>query len=322
MANYRIGDYIRLSRKVIGMSQEELAFQAGVATETISRIESGKHKITQSVYQSIMTVLNRHTERSFGICNSDEVGIIEEKQLLEDAEAKYEDEKVQRYLSVVREKAQKNKVNQQYIMRVEAYVDFDDGKIDMTEFAERLEACLKITVEDYRTYWAYEDETKVCYPFSEQEILILMNLADTYAKMKRFEESERIDRMILRCLELGYMGGQTINNLRLVIMRNYAKSLSAMKRYGEALELLKRAFTDAVKEKNGTIMSPILYEMGWNMKKINEKFGEERFDIDDIKRKMRQARYVAAARKDLYSKNVIDNMYLKFWDEEFNSYDV
>ena len=51
MANYKVGDIIRLSRNFIGMSQEELAFQAGLATETISRIESGKHKISAETYK-------------------------------------------------------------------------------------------------------------------------------------------------------------------------------------------------------------------------------------------------------------------------------
>ena len=51
MANYKVGDIIRLSRNFIGISQEELAFRAGLATETISRIESGKHKITAQTYK-------------------------------------------------------------------------------------------------------------------------------------------------------------------------------------------------------------------------------------------------------------------------------
>ena len=46
MANYKVGDIIRLTRKSVGMSQEEIAFLAELTPETISRIESGKHKIT------------------------------------------------------------------------------------------------------------------------------------------------------------------------------------------------------------------------------------------------------------------------------------
>ena len=42
MANYKVGDIIRLTRKSVGMSQEEIAFLAELTPETISRIESGK----------------------------------------------------------------------------------------------------------------------------------------------------------------------------------------------------------------------------------------------------------------------------------------
>ena len=84
MANYKAGDIIRLSRNFIGMSQEELAFQAGLATETISRIESGKHKISAETYKKLMGVLNRFPERSFAICSRSDMEIIEEKKLLEE----------------------------------------------------------------------------------------------------------------------------------------------------------------------------------------------------------------------------------------------
>ena len=88
MANYKVGDIIRLSRNFIGISQEELAFRAGLATETISRIESGKHKISTETYKKIMSALNRFPERSFAICSRSDMEIIEEKKLLEEAEVK------------------------------------------------------------------------------------------------------------------------------------------------------------------------------------------------------------------------------------------
>ena len=57
MANYKVGDIIRLTRKSVGMSQEEIAFLAELTPETISRIESRKHKITQNTYRKIMSIL-------------------------------------------------------------------------------------------------------------------------------------------------------------------------------------------------------------------------------------------------------------------------
>ena len=68
MANYKVGDIIRLTRKSVGMSQEEIAFLAELTPETISRIESGKHKITQNTYRKIMSILKRFSNQNYAIC--------------------------------------------------------------------------------------------------------------------------------------------------------------------------------------------------------------------------------------------------------------
>ena len=65
MANYKVGDIIRLTRKSVGMSQEEIAFLAELTPETISRIESGKHKITQNTYGDNST---RANEEEIFVC--------------------------------------------------------------------------------------------------------------------------------------------------------------------------------------------------------------------------------------------------------------
>lgn len=82
MANYKVGDIIRLTRKSVGMSQEEIAFLAELTPETISRIESGKHKITQNTYRKIMSILKRFSNQNYAICTGKDVGIIDEKKIV------------------------------------------------------------------------------------------------------------------------------------------------------------------------------------------------------------------------------------------------
>lgn len=316
MANYKVGDYIRLIRNANDMTQEELAFRAGVATETISRIENGKHKITKNVYRKIMSVFDYFPQQFYGICTDNDIEIMDIKQAEEDAEVKFEYEAAREYLEILRQKAGDTLVNRQYILRAEAVLDCRIGKIDAKEMLERLKKALSLTVADYEKFILCEEANMRVYPFTEMEALIVLNIADAYGKLKEHEQDERIKRMLLKCLQAGYTDGKNIDNLKLIIKRNLAKTLMRQKRYEEVLELLRQVFIEAKIAGNGIILSLVLYEISWTMRKLNEVNKEERYDVYDIKEKMRQAYYIAAARNDNYVYKIIKDVFMECYNEE------
>lgn len=270
MANYRIGDVVRLTRKSIGMSQEELAYQAGVATETISRIESGKHKVTQATYQKVMEPLNRFRNRSYAICTGNEIEIIEEKKLLEDAESKFEYEKAAEYIKDLKRRIDDNVINRQYIAKAEIWNDYHRKKIDAITMAEQLEEALRLTVDDYRKYMDYKNYDQEGYPFTEQEILTLMNIASAYDECDMMEEAENILHMLLDCLNAGYIGGEDSDKLKLVIKSNLTRVLQGQGRYEESLLLLEEVLKESIEKKYGVMISHAAYDITWNMAKLNE----------------------------------------------------
>lgn len=316
MANYRIGDIVRLTRKSIGMSQEELAYQAGVATETISRIESGKHKVTQATYQKVMEPLNRFQNRSYAVCTSDDLGLIEEKKLLEDAEMKFDYEKAAIYIDDIKQRVENNAINRQYIMRAEAWNAYYTKKIDAKTLVERLEEALRLTVDNYEDYMNYEIYNEDGYPFTEQEILILMNLAGAYDECDMPERAIEILNKLLDCLNSGYIGGTDVSNLKIVIKRNLTRALQGQGKYEDSILQLEEVLEEAVKKKYGTMISLASYDITWNMIKINEISDEEKYNLEEIKRKKRQAYYVAAARNDNRVKELAKNSYKKVFCEE------
>lgn len=316
MANYRIGDMVRLTRKSIGMSQEELAYQAGVATETISRIESGKHKVTQATYQKVMEPLNRFQNRSYAVCTSDDLGLIEEKKLLEDAEMKFDYEKAAIYIDDIKQRVENNAINRQYIMRAEAWNAYYTKKIDAKTLVERLEEALRLTVDNYEDYMNYEIYNEDGYPFTEQEILILMNLAGAYDECDMPERAIEILNKLLDCLNSGYIGGTDVSNLKIVIKRNLTRALQGQGKYEDSILQLEEVLEEAVKKKYGTMISLASYDITWNMIKINEISDEEKYNLEEIKRKKRQAYYVAAARNDNRVKELAKNSYKKVFCEE------
>ena len=55
--------------------------------------------------------------------------------------------------------------------------------------------------------------------------------------------------------------------------------------------------------------------MAWTMKKINSIHEEERFDVYDIKKKIRQSYYIAAARNDNYVYEIVKEEFFEWYKE-------
>ena len=205
MANYKVGDIIRLTRKSVGMSQEEIAFLAELTPETISRIESGKHKITQNTYRKIMSILKRFSNQNYAICTGKDVGIIDEKKLLEEAEIKFEYKEAEKHLNNLKEQIGDNIIDLQYVLRAETLLDYYNHKIVAETMVKNLEEALKLTLVDWDIHSNFYMSENEVYPFTEQEILILMNLSGAYNECGNPEMSEKISNMILKCLNAEYL---------------------------------------------------------------------------------------------------------------------
>lgn len=52
-----VGTNIRRRRNEIGLSQNQLAFEAGVTREFINKVESGKYNISLRVLQNVADIL-------------------------------------------------------------------------------------------------------------------------------------------------------------------------------------------------------------------------------------------------------------------------
>lgn len=304
MANYKVGDIIRLSRNFIGISQEELAFQAGLATETISRIESGKHKISTETYKKIMSALNRFPERSFAICSRSDMEIIEEKKLLEEAEVKYELDDAEYYLSCIKKQIGDNEIDRQYVLRAEVILRFYRNEKETKTFIEGLEQALRLTIKD----WEFEVYKEKKYPYTDQELLILMNLSSAYGEDNQCEKAMKISDMILEYLNAGYISSSETDNFKLAIKRNLTINYQMIGEYEKSLQILQAVLEEAVEIKYGSMITLTLYDIVWSMKKINQVGKGKQYTIDEIEAKAKQVYYIAFARGDNYIIRLLNNL--------------
>lgn len=200
MANYRVGDIIRLTRIASGLTQEQLSENI-CSVETMSRIENGKHGVKKDIYQKLMEKMNRNPERSYAICVDKDMQIIEERAAFEEAMTRHDFERADEYMTLLKEKAGESILTKNYVRRESAFLDFYQNRITSAELVEILEELAEETVPDYRRYM----EEKIIFPFTEQEIILFKRLAVAYGRNDKNELALEISEMLLRSLRSKYM---------------------------------------------------------------------------------------------------------------------
>ena len=304
MANYRVRDVIRLTRKAAGITQEQLS-DGICSVETLSRIENGKHAVKRETYSQLMARMGRNTSRCYALCMSKDMELLEERIWLEDALAKFDYREADRYLSILKRKIADTPMNQQYIARIEGLLDYRNKRIDAEEWIKREENAIRLTVPEYEKY-LFIEKKEDAFPFTELEILTLMSLANAYSVNEQPDIAIRIYDALLLGLEEEYMDFISVRKLRMVINFNYIRSLEQQDKYQEALDKGKKLLENAIKFDYGRMIPMALVAIVWDMNKIIEKDNNAN-EILEIKRKLRQAYYIAAARNDNYNVNIIKN---------------
>ena len=164
----------------------------------------------------------------------------------------------------------------------------------------------------------FDPKTKK-YPYTEQELLILMNLADAYSKNGQCEKSEEISQMILEYLDDGYISSGEIDNFKLTAKRNLTITYQKMGRYEESLKLLQQILNEATALKYGSMITITLLDIAWNMAKLNEIYKHEYFQTELIKEKLTQAYFVASARNDNYIKDLARDFNIELFNTDIKS---
>ena len=65
MARYRLGDIVRMTRKSLSITQEQLSEDI-CSVETLSRIETGRQNPGKDVYELLMERMGRIRDREIG----------------------------------------------------------------------------------------------------------------------------------------------------------------------------------------------------------------------------------------------------------------
>lgn len=314
MSNYNVGDIIRLTRQSIGMSQEELSDEI-CSVQTLSRIENGKVNVKRDIYQKLMERMGRNGQKNYSILALDEFDTLEMMRKTNNLIFRREYEQAELYLYNLKQTLDLNDVlNLQYIKRKEVIIDYHKGCISKEEYLKRLEDVVSLTIPDYKIL------LNKTYPFTAEEIRILMNIAGGYGDLEKNEIAIPIYYMLLRSLNSGYMSQKNAIPLILVIIHGTARMHGGEGRHQIAINMCWNAIYKSKKYNLFTILPSAYGEIAWNMMKQIEKGERDSKDKEECKKIMRQGYAAAALSKQYVTKDVFKNHFYEcFGDEIYSS---
>ena len=308
MSNYRTGDVIRMTREYIGISREELS--DGICSpQTLYRLEHGKTRVKKGLYAELMAKMERVPEKNYAVCVGKNMELLEERELLEKAMQDYDYEKADRYLKKLKEKADGNMITEQYVLKAEALLDYYCKRCDGETTVKRLEEAIQITLPDY------EECLNKKFPFTEQEIMNLMSLANAYAHLEKHEKAISIYKKLLKCLNMDYIFGEYVDHMRMLIMRNLSVAYVENKKYEEAMILNSECLKLAKENNKGREVYTILSDRACIILKQIKNGERDIYDREIAKKYLRQSYFLAVARKDKNAIKVMKEVYFKEFDE-------
>lgn len=302
MANYRVGDIIRLTRIASGLTQEQLSENI-CSVETMSRIENGKHGVKKDIYQKLMEKMNLNPERSYAICVDKDMQIIEERAAFEEAMTRHDFERADEYMTLLKEKAGESILTKNYVRRESAFLDFYQNRITSAELVEILEELAEETVPDYRRYM----EEKIIFPFTEQEIILFKRLAVAYGRNDKNELALEICEMLLRSLRSEYMVEWKKHEIK--ILGNIVFFYQRLKKYEIACEIEKNLLEEAKECDNGVLVEEGIFDRAWDILREIKNGKRKKEEIEMCKKMMRKAYYLSLSRNDQVNMKIFSEYY-------------
>lgn len=153
------------------------------------------------------------------------------------------------------------------------------------------------------------------YPYTEHEIIILMNIAACNARTGNPEGEIQIYNMLLKCFQNGYISGEKCIQLKITILRNLAYALGRKEKYHAAIKMTECVKKLSLKYDYGYKLCIAINDMSWIYRNLYEnELQEEYYNIG--KQQYRQAYYLALARKDNILAEKLKNGYQRFYQSD------
>ncbi len=315
MAYYNTNEIVRLTRIAVGLSQEELC--DGICdVSTLSRMENGHHAVKRDTYKKLMEKMGRKAEMRYAVCIDKEGKLLERRLEMERAFMRYDYAAAEEAFQYMKAHADENVLTNQYFIRVEAWIDYYCNQISMEKVAERVDRAIRMTAPDYEKFIGVD---KV-FPFMLEELLAIMNLGSVYRAMECREKSVALYKTVLACLEAKYMGEDDNITMQISVRNNLARNYFEMGMYKQSLQEVETCIQMSRERDYSYQLDNLLVLKAYLIGQLVKKGEREKELCKEAKKNLRQAYYLAAARRDEKTKTKIKRYYMNYLGQFTRNY--
>lgn len=263
MGMYRLGDIIRMTRKSLSITQEQLC-DGICSVETLSRMETGKQNPSKDIYELLMVRMGRIRERAYSMLSISDFKVLEKMKLFEDYIKLYDYNQAEILLNEIKEKLGNSILDRQFLTRAESLINYRLNKINTEEFLEGLQKALLFTIPKYGTISLSK------WPLNFNEAMLLLNISTAYAEMEDYMKAIDILEDSNSAIEQSYMDEQQRVIMQVAISNNLSKWYGLIGSHEKAIEIANEGILICQKSKLGNVLPNLLYSVVWSKEQLIE----------------------------------------------------
>ncbi len=307
MGRYRLGDIIRMTRKSLSITQEQLCDQI-CSAETLSRIENGNQNPSRDVYELLMGRMGRFRERAYSMLSVSDFKVLEKMKEFEDHIKLYEFHKAETVLAEIKKTIGNTVLDQQFLIRAESLVNYNLTKISTDEYLQGFERAIRLTIPNYGLI------SLANWPLSFNEAMLLINISIAYAEKKDFTQAINIIQDAYHAMKLSYMDEEQRAILQVTIATNLSKWYGLISEHDKAIKIANEGILICKQYKLGNILPYLLYAVAWNDEQLLSKGAMHTDSYEERLNLLKKAYYIASAMQLLLIKQLIKEHILQHYE--------
>lgn len=300
MGRYRLGDIIRMTRKSLSITQEQLSDEI-CSAETLSRIETGKQNPSKDTYELLMERMGRIRERAYSMLSVSDFKVLEKMKLFENLIQLYDFNQAEIVLEEIKKTLGNTKLDKQFLIRAESLINYRLKRINTDEFLEELEKAILLTIPKYGTISLSN------WPLNYYEVVLLINISTAYAEKEDYQRAIVILEEVNSAMKQSYIDEQQRGLVQVTIANNLSKWYGLVGSHEKAIEIAYDGIEICEKFKLGNTLPNLLYSIAWNKEQLIEMGVLSPDSKSECHAYLKQAYYIASAMQQPFIAQFFEN---------------
>lgn len=298
MGRYRLGDIIRMTRKSLSITQEQLS-DGICSVETLSRIENGNQNPNRDTYELLMERMGRIRERAYSMLSISDFKVLEKMKQFEDYSKLYDFYQADIILREIKKILGDSILDKQFLIRAESLVDYHLNRISKEEYLESVQKAIQLTIPKYGTISLSN------WPLNHNEAVLLINISIAFAERGDYKQAIDILEDVNIAMNQSYMEELQRVTFKVTIANNLSKWYGLVGSHDKAIEIANEGIMMCKKYNLGNALPNLLYGIAWNKEQLIDKGVLLPVNNRECLKYLKQAYYIASAMQLTFVENFI-----------------